>query len=98
MRSHLLLVLALFGISASLFGQKAAWEPPPGHITLPLWPQTQQPNLGPETDITTAKDDLVAGKPVMRLTNVAASTITVGQRLATVHRQSAARPKETAPR
>jgi CDP-diacylglycerol--glycerol-3-phosphate 3-phosphatidyltransferase len=29
---------------------------------------------------------------------VAASTITVGQRLATVHRQSAARPKETAPR
>lgn len=28
---------------------------------------------------------------------VAASTITVGQRLATVHRQSAARPRETAP-
>ena len=44
---------------------------------MPLWPQTQQPNLGPETDITTAKDDLVAGKPVMRLTNVAAPTITL---------------------
>jgi acetyl esterase/lipase len=77
MRLHLILLLALFGISAGLFGQKAAWEPPPGHITLPLWPQTQQPNLGPETDITTAKDYLVADKPVMRLTNVAAPTITL---------------------
>jgi acetyl esterase/lipase len=77
MRSHWLLVLALFGISCSLFGQKAAWEPPSGHLTLPLWPQTQQSSLGPETDITTAKDYLVADKPVMRLTNVAAPTITL---------------------
>jgi acetyl esterase/lipase len=77
MRLHLLRVAVLVGISSSLFGQKPAWEPAPGHTTLPLWPQTETQSSHPETDATSATDDLVAGKPVMRLTNVAAPTITL---------------------
>jgi acetyl esterase/lipase len=76
MRIHLLVLIATTGISAGLCAQKSAWEPAPGHITLPLWPNPQA-NLGPEIDATTAKDKLIAGKPVMRLTNVSSPTITL---------------------
>lgn len=77
MRLHLLRVAVLVGLSSSLFAQKPAWQPAPGHTTLPLWPQAQTQSSPPETDATSAKDDLVAGKPVMRLTNVTTPTITL---------------------
>ena len=76
MRTHLLVLIAIAGMPTALLAQKSAWEPAPGHITLPLWPHPQS-NLGPETDATTAKDKLIAGKPVMRLTNVSSPTITL---------------------
>ncbi len=76
MRRHLLALIAFTGISTGLFAQKSAWEPAPGHITLPLWPHSKA-NLGPEIDATTAKDKLIAGKPVTRLTNVSSPTITL---------------------
>jgi acetyl esterase/lipase len=73
-------VAAIFLLSAGLFGQNPGWQPAPGHTTLDLWPHSApggQPNLGPEVDITTAKDDLIAGKPVVRLGNVSTPTLTV---------------------
>ena len=36
-----------------------------------------QPNPGPEIDSTTAKDDLIAGKPIIGLGNVAMPTLTL---------------------
>jgi len=76
MRKPLLVLVAIAVLSSGLLAQKSAWEPAPGHVTLPLWPHPQS-SLGPEVDATTAKDNLVAGKPLMRLTNVASPTITL---------------------
>lgn len=71
---HLFLALIILG--GSLFAQRPAWEPAPGHVTIPLWPHPQA-LAGPEIDATTAKDNLVAGKPVIRLTNVSNATVTL---------------------
>jgi acetyl esterase/lipase len=79
-RQRLLLLAALAGITTSLFAQRPAWPPTPGHATLPLWPHGApgvQPSPAPEIDTTTSKDNLVAGKPVMRLGNVSTPTITL---------------------
>jgi acetyl esterase/lipase len=70
------LFVALILLSGSLFAQKPAWEPAPGHITLPLWPHSPS-GTAPEVDITTVKDNVIAGKPVIRLTNVLNPTITL---------------------
>lgn len=71
---HLFLALIILG--GSLFAQRPAWEPAPGHVTIPLWPHPQA-LADPEIDATTAKDNLVAGKPVIRLTNVSNATVTL---------------------
>ena len=70
------LFVALILLSGSLFAQKPAWGPAPGHITLPLWPHSPA-GTAPEVDITTVKDNVIAGKPVIRLTNVSNPTITL---------------------
>jgi acetyl esterase/lipase len=75
-----LFLAAIVFSSSSLLAQKPAWEPAPGHLTLPVWPQSPpgaQPNAGPEIDTTTAKDNLIAGKPLIRLGNVSAPTLTL---------------------
>jgi acetyl esterase/lipase len=56
------------------------WQPAPGHLTLPLWPGAAPgvpANPPAEADITTAKDNLVAGRPLVRLRNVSAPTLTL---------------------
>jgi acetyl esterase/lipase len=67
-----LAVTVLF--SANLLAQTTAWAPPPGHVTLSLWPSTAP---GAEINTTTAKDTLIAGKTVVRLGNVRNPTITL---------------------
>jgi len=67
-------------LSLSLGAQKPAWEPAPGHVTLTLWPGVAPgapTNLPPEVDTTTAKNNLIAGKPLVRLGNVVVPTLTV---------------------
>jgi acetyl esterase/lipase len=79
MRKCLFVLIALAG-AATLSAQKPAWAPPPGHLTLPLWPHGAPggtPDLPPEVDATTAKDGLVAGKAVIRLGNVSKPTLTL---------------------
>lgn len=64
----------------SLFGQQWAWQPSPGHTQLPIWPDAapdSTPPAGPEVNTTSGKDPLVAGKPVIRLGNVSAPTLTL---------------------
>jgi acetyl esterase/lipase len=57
-----------------------SWQPAPGHTTLHLWPH-RAPGAKliarPEADQTTAKDDLVAGRPIVRLGHVLVPTLTV---------------------
>lgn len=80
MRRHLSFLAAVLALSASLVAQKPAWQPTPGHLTLDLWPHGApgaQSNTGTETDMTTAKDNLIAGKPLIRLGNVSTPTLTV---------------------
>ena len=78
---HCLILLAVgFMTATGTLGQKPAWAPEPGHMTLTLWPNgapdaTRNPE--PELDTTTTQDRLVAGKPVVRLGNVSSPTITV---------------------
>jgi acetyl esterase/lipase len=76
-RQLLILLAALFGISTCVFAQ---WPPTAGQATLNIWPHGAPgapANPAPEGDTTTAKDRLVAGKPVIRIVNVAAPTLTL---------------------
>jgi acetyl esterase/lipase len=57
-----------------------AWKPAPGYTETPIWQNgapDAKPAAGPEADTTTAKDNLIAGKPVVRLGNVATPTMTL---------------------
>ncbi len=60
--------------------QKPAWQPPAGTNTFNIWPRgaSDAPaNPQAEIDTSTAKDNLIAGKPLMRLGNVSVPTLTV---------------------
>ena len=79
MPKFMFLLLAV-GICTSLCAQQPAWQPAPGLTTISIWPHGAPgapANPGPEADNTTAKDGLIAGKPVVRLTNVSTPTLTV---------------------
>jgi acetyl esterase/lipase len=84
MRKSALLMAAVALSSVSLLAQQPAWQPAPGHLTMPIWPggapeiaSGAKSSAAPEVDTTTAKDSLIAGKPVIRLGNVSAPTITL---------------------
>jgi acetyl esterase/lipase len=80
MRYFLLLLAAVVGFSTCVFAQKPAWQPAPGHITLPVWPHAAPgalSNPAPEVDTTTSKDNLIAGTPLVRLGNVSTPTLTL---------------------
>lgn len=76
MRSFFLCLVSLSILPIHLLAQKPAWSPAPGHITLQLWKHVPA-NAPVEVDATTAKDPLIAGKPVIRLGNVSNPTITL---------------------
>lgn len=74
------LLLAATGFFCNLFAQQPAWQPAPGHITVAIWPHGApgaKPNPRPEVNTTTAKDPLVAGRPLIRLGNVSTPTLTL---------------------
>ena len=74
-----ILSILLMALPAAL-AQPSGWPPPPGHSVLTLWPGgAPGPNTtkGPEADTTTAKDNLIAGKPLVRLGNVSTPTLTL---------------------
>jgi acetyl esterase/lipase len=62
-----------------LISQQPAWQPASGHTQIPIWPNGAPgaQASAAEMDTTTAKDRLVATKPVIRLGNVSAPTITL---------------------
>jgi len=80
MRKFLFVLPVITGISIGLSPQKPAWQPAPGHLTLNLWPdgaRGAQANPKPEVDTTTAKDQIIAGRSVLRLGNVSTPTLTL---------------------
>ncbi len=80
MRKSAFFVMCAFCLPAAIYAQQPAWPPTADHITLPLWPggaPGAQPNPEPEGDTTTAKDHIVAGKPVIHIGNVSTPTLTV---------------------
>jgi len=57
------------------------WQPAAGHTQMPIWPNggpdaAKAASAPAEADTTTAKDNLIAGKPLIRLGNVSVPTIT----------------------
>src|SRR5580704_10454924 len=71
-----LLVAFAFG---SLSAQKPVWQPSPGHTQIPIWPGAApdpQPVAGPET-VEIDPKFLIAGKPVVGVSNVTQPTMTV---------------------
>jgi acetyl esterase/lipase len=52
----------------------AAWQPPPGHTQIPLWPSTVP---GAETEWTSVGGSFVAGRPWLQIHDVSAPTMTV---------------------
>lgn len=81
-RNELLLaaVTALTATVPMALAQHSGWPPSPDHVTLPVWPGAAPgapANLPPEADMTTAKDNIVASRAVIRLGNVVKPTITL---------------------
>jgi acetyl esterase/lipase len=79
-RNVLPLIAAAAAFSTGIFAQQPAWQPAPGHLTLPVWPGLAPgapANPPAEIDTTTAKDNLIAGKPLVRLGNVSTPTLTL---------------------
>ena len=81
MKNSALIFCAAIAASVVLASaQKPAWEPAPGHVTLPLWPNGAPgaaPNAAPEVDTTKPSDNLIAGRPLVRLGNVSSPTLTL---------------------
>jgi acetyl esterase/lipase len=79
-RAAILAAATSFCLIASAFAQSHEWPPSPDHTTMNIWPRAipdPVPTNGPEADQTTAKDNLIAGKPLIRLGNVSTPTITL---------------------
>jgi acetyl esterase/lipase len=74
------LIFFVFAIPAAAFAQ-SAWQPAPGHPTMELWPgpaPDASPIPGPEVDTTgPGNNNLIAGKPLIRLGNVSRPTLTL---------------------
>jgi acetyl esterase/lipase len=88
MKDKFLAALAVILFAVAFTSQAAnaqtssGWPPAGGHTQIPMWPRgapgaTQNPAA--EADTTTSKDNLIAGKPLVRLGNVSNPTITVYQ-------------------
>lgn len=80
MHKVLLLLTTAITVSFAVAAQQSAWQPTPGHVQLNLWPNGApgaKPNSGAEINTTTAKDRMVAGRPVLRLGNVSSPTVTL---------------------
>ena len=79
-RTGLLVFGALVSLTTSLFAQQSGWPPAPGHVTLQVWPGVAPgapANPPAEADTTTAKDNLIAGRPLVRLGNVSVPALTL---------------------
>ena len=79
-RKSVFLSAAFAAFSVCLAAQPSGWPPPANRLTLPVWPSAAPgaPTDSPaEANTTTAKDNLIAGRPVIRIGHVTAPTLTL---------------------
>jgi acetyl esterase/lipase len=81
MRMHLVSFMSGLLCCAAGVMHAQSWQPSAGHSQIPIWPNgapgaAKAASAAAETDTTTAKDNLIAGKPLIRLGNVSVPTIT----------------------
>jgi acetyl esterase/lipase len=75
-----LLAAVLAAASLPLAAQPSGWPPSAEHATIAVWPGAAPgaPVHPPaEADTTTSKDNLIAGRPLVRLGNVSSPTLTL---------------------
>jgi acetyl esterase/lipase len=75
-----LFALCFLSAFSALNAQTPVWPPSAGHAEVPIWPGAApdpQPVAGPEIVKSSGKDDLIAGKPVVVVSNVTRPTMTV---------------------
>jgi len=75
-----ILLAVVTALSSTVLAQSSGYPPSPDHVTIPVWPGVAPgapTNLPPEVDTSTAKDGLIAGRPLVRLTNVVTPTLTL---------------------
>ena len=74
----LLAVLASLASESRLCAEQPAWQPPPGHTQVPIWPGNA-PDAGPVADAEAAEVVArpVAGRPWVEVRNVSRPTMTV---------------------
>src|SRR5208283_4812247 len=76
LRFALCVVFAFGGVSA----QTTGWQPSPGHTQVPIWPGAvpdAQRDARPEFVTTSGKEELIAGRPDVAVSNVSRPTMTV---------------------
>jgi len=80
MKPFIFALCVVFAFSAPR-AQQTGWQPSPGHTQLPIWPgpaPDPQPVAGPElAETSSGKDGLIAGRPVVGVSNVTLPTMTV---------------------
>jgi acetyl esterase/lipase len=77
---RMMVMVAGLAASAAILLAQSGWPPPADRRTINIWPGAApgaSTNLAPEADTTTAKDPLIAGKPLVRLGNVSVPTLTI---------------------
>jgi acetyl esterase/lipase len=81
---RVVVLIAVAAASAALLSAQSGWPPPENRPTINIWPgvvpgaaASSSPDAAIEKDMTTAKDNLIAGKPLIRLGNVSVPTLTL---------------------
>lgn len=80
MRKWMICVGLIAAVPVGVFAQGTAWQPAAGHTQLKIWPNGAPgaaASAAPEMDMSKPTDNLVGGKPLIRLGNVSVPTITV---------------------
>ncbi len=81
MRKPIFVLTIAVSIATTVYAQKPAWQPAPGHTTINLWPNgapDAKPNPPAEVDLNDPqKDKPIAGRPIIRLGNVSTPTLTL---------------------
>ncbi len=81
MKKPLLLAFSVALSFSCLTAQNTVWQPSPGHTQILIWPGAAapdpQPVKGPEVAEWSGKNDLIAGKQVLGVSNVTQPTMTV---------------------
>jgi acetyl esterase/lipase len=77
---RIVVLVAAVSASTAVLSAQSGWPPSADRQTINIWPGAASgapANAPAEKDMTTAKDNLIAGRPLIRLGNVSVPTLTV---------------------